>query len=374
MKTLVATALASTSVLAFAQAPNFTTYDALLFGNGQPWHHTTQVAPTPVVLENGTPSPVEKPIVEQAAEVLASSSAKALALVDGKRVVWVGYRPPATTDVRLFGFSMGKTITAAAVGKAICQKMLSLDTPAKQFVPELAQTDLGAVNVRDLLRMSSGTWQGNSDTTIWSPQQAAAIGTGNMNWVDLLATRKVSEAQTNLLGTKRKPGEEFDYGSTDPIVLGVMLNRSTGMTYAKWVEQEVLIPAGIASPAIIGQDKSQYGQADASVRMTMPDWIRFAVWLKESEKEPGCFGDFIRSAATEEIANRSKTSGHYFSGYGYFVWTGNSFAPDSYWALGYAGQRIAWNHHNDRMLIAFSSAENYMDRLYKLYAAWEGDH
>jgi hypothetical protein len=83
MKTLLATALASTTVLAFAQAPNFTTYDALLFGNGQPWHHTTQVAPTPVVLGSGTPSLVEKPIVEQAAEVLASSSAKAIALVDG---------------------------------------------------------------------------------------------------------------------------------------------------------------------------------------------------------------------------------------------------------------------------------------------------
>jgi hypothetical protein len=106
----------------------------------------------------------------------------------------------------------------------------------------------------------------------------------------------------------------------------------------------------------------------------MPDWIRFAVWLKESEKESGCFGDFIRSAVTEEIANHSKTVGHYFSGYGYFVWTGNGFAPDSYWAVGYAGQRIAWNHHNGRMLIAFSSAENYMDRHYKLYAAWEGVH
>jgi CubicO group peptidase (beta-lactamase class C family) len=96
--------------------------------------------------------------------------------------------------------------------------------------------------------MSSGTWEGNGDTTIWSPQQAAAIGTGAMNWVDLLATRKVSEAQTNLFGTKRKPGEEFGYGSTGPLVLGVMLNRSTGMTYAKWVEQQVLIPAGIATP------------------------------------------------------------------------------------------------------------------------------
>jgi hypothetical protein len=43
---------------------------------------------------------------------------------------------------------------------------------------------------------------------------------------------------------------------------------------------------------------------------------------------------------------------------------------NSYWASGYGGQRIAWNHKNQRILIAFSDIENYMDDLYWLYRDW----
>jgi CubicO group peptidase (beta-lactamase class C family) len=256
-----------------------------------------------------------------------------------------------------------------AVGKAVCQGKLSLDTLAADLVPELAGKDLGAASVRDLLRMSSGTWEGNPDSTIYSPEQWAAVLAGKVSYVDILATPRVSTAHTGLFG-KRKPGEAFAYRGTDPLLLGVMINRATDTTYAIWVEREVLLPAGIETPAVIGQDHFGYGHAEGNVRLTLDDWVRFAVWVKDNEQAHGCFGDFVRAATRTQIPNRWKEFGKLFDGYGYLTWTENLRQPDSYWAVGHGGQRIGWNHRNRRMIVAFSNLESYMDELYLLYRSW----
>jgi CubicO group peptidase (beta-lactamase class C family) len=77
----------------------------------------------------------------------------------------------------------------------------------------------------------------------------------------------------------------------------------------------------------------------------------------------------VRAASTTQISNNTQT-GISFGGYGYLIWTDNNRLADSYWAVGYGGQRIGWNHKNNRILIAFSNVENYMSDLYWLYKDW----
>ena len=293
-----------------------------------------------------------------------------MALFDGNQVVWMGYKSPANSYKRFLSFSVGKTVTAMAVGKAICDGKLSLDTPVSKAIPELAGTDLGNASIEDLLKMSSGTWQGHPDSTILTTEQDQRIRNGSMTFLDALLTSKINAADKNVSGNPRKPGEYFVYRSTDPLALGVVLSKVTGTTYAQYVEREVLIPAGIERSAIIGQDRSGFGASDGNVRMFLEDWIRFAVWVKANETGSGCFSDYVRKATTLQIANKSKKSGASFDGYGYLTWTDNMKQRDSYWAVGHGGQRIGWNHANQRMMIAFSNVENYMLDLYALYAEW----
>ena len=59
-----------------------------------------------------------------------------------------------------------------------------------------------------------------------------------------------------------------------------------------------------------------------------------------------------------------------FAGYGYLIWTDNETAPDTYWAVGIGGRRIAWSRRNDRMLIAFSNVEDWMADLQALFRDW----
>lgn len=344
--------------------------DEWLLSSGQPWHHRTQVAPTPAPLTRRAATADEAGVVDDAARLFERSPARAMALVDGNAIVWSAFKAPAGERSRLLSFSVGKTVTAMAVGKAICDGKLSFDTVATAWVPELKGTDLGAATVRDLLAMSSGTWKGNPDSTIHTSDELAAVHAGKMSYVDILASPRVSSAHTGVLGGKRKPGETFAYRSTDPQLLGVLVNRATGTPYARWVESQVLLPAGIETPAIIGQDRFGYGNAEGNVRLTLDDWVRFAVWVKEAESAAGCFGDFVRAATRTQIPNTWKEFGKLFDGYGYLIWTDNLRLRDSYWAVGHGGQRIGWNHRNRRMLVAFSNLESYMDELYTLYRAW----
>jgi len=343
--------------------------DEWLLSPGPAWYYRASPSPTPRELVYRKPTPAEEEVVRKAQSLLANSSGKAMALVSGNEVVWYSFKPPASRSRFMHGFSMGKTLTAMAVGKAICAGRLARDTVTADVLPQLKNTDLGAATVRDLLRMSSGTWEGNRDSTVWTKEEREAIDSKRSNWLEFLATSRAGTAEKGVFG-KRKPGSEFVYHSTDPLTLGLLLQRATGTTYAKWVEQEVLHAAGTSSPSVVGQDHTELGQADGTVRMTFEDWIRFAIWVKESQTAEGCFGNYVREATQTQITDRSKTGRIGYLGYGYLTWVGTLPGSNSYWAVGYGGQRIGWNRDNSRMLIVFSNVENYMEEVHKLSADW----
>ena len=360
--------------ISFAQLPTAggiaAAPDDWLLGQGQKWHYRTVPANEPAGLFARIPNRAEERVIERAKEIIKKSSAKSLMLLNGNEIVWSGYREPANTSSFFLSFSIGKTVTSMAIGQAICAGKLSLQDKAEKWVTEIAGTDLGSATVQQLLKMSSGTSAINPDSSIMSSNQDSDLRAGKISFVDILKNPVITNAKQASISAKSKPGEVFDYHSTDPLLLGVILNRATGTTYAKWTEEMVFKSAGLKFQAIIGQDHFGYGQADGNVRMKLEDWGRFAFWVKNAESSAGCFSDYVRDASKTQIKNSPKREGKAFDGYGYLIWTENNRQQNSYWANGYGGQRIAWNHKNKRMLVAFSNLEDYMDDVYTLYRDW----
>ena len=349
----------------FAAAP-----DSWLLSKGPTWFYRTSASLEPASLTFRNPTEKEQPIIDQAIHLFQRSSAKSMALINGNEVVWVGYKGGSDEKSTFMSYSVAKTVTSMAVGKAICAQKFSLGSLTQDLVPELKGTDLGKATVRQLLMMSSGTWEGNSDSTVTTKNQNADINAGRISLLDVLKTPLVNSAHIGPLSVSRKPGEYFAYRSTDPFTIGVIINKTTGMSYARWLENNVLLPAGIEGTAIIGQDRFNFGRASGDIALTMNDWVRLAVWVKRNEMSSGCFGDYVRQASRTQIENKSKKTGQSFDGYGYFIWTDNLRLRDSYWAIGHGGQRIGWNHKNQKIIIAFSNVENYMIDLYNLYRDW----
>jgi CubicO group peptidase (beta-lactamase class C family) len=315
--------------------------------------------------------PNEKSAIERANFLLANRSAKAIVLLDGMHVVYSGYKSPASGESIFASASMGKTVTAMAIGKAVCAGKLRLTDRAGDILPELDKTYLGTATVRDLLRMSSGAMKANNPGNaftgnILSAEQAKEWGTGRIDLLQVIADPAVSKAEKGVFADFR-PGEAFAYKNTDPIALGLMVQRVTGMPYAKWVQQEILDPMGAAGSGWISQNRKQQAMAYAGVQLRMEDWIRFAWWVKQASQRPDCFGDFVRDASRTQIATNHKTN----TGYGYFMWTGNTDAPDTAWAVGWGGQRIGWSHKGNRMIVVFSNSEDWMTDVYRLYRDWK---
>lgn len=353
-----------------AQMPTQQGYASLpdnwLLGAGREWHY--KVTPSPVAREIASrePKTSELKIIERAQRIINNGSAKALLLADGDKVVWIGFAQPANENSLFLSASIGKTVTSVAIGAALCEEKMTLDTKVKDVIASLRGSDLGEANVAQLLTMSSGVKPFDAGIVIANGRHQEIL-TGKLSQLDLLEFPEVNAAAIDSSGKKFLPGKRFSYGSTDPIALGVMINQLTGQTYAKWVEAKVLHPAGIAFSGIVGQDHFGFGASDGNIRLRLLDWLRFATWIKQLEKSSGCLSDFVRAASHTKIENVAKKQGKSFDGYGYLIWTENEFYPDSYWAVGYGGQRIGWNYKNDKVLIAFSNVENYMTDLYSLF-------
>ena len=147
--------------------------DDWLLGSGQMWHYRTAISNNPKTLVYRQPHLSEKSVVDKAIRLFETSSAKGMALLDGNDVVWIGFKEPANEQSRFLSFSVGKTVTSMAVGKAICSGKLNINSVAQDVVSELKGTDLGKATVRELLMMASGTWEGNSDSTITTSKQTS---------------------------------------------------------------------------------------------------------------------------------------------------------------------------------------------------------
>jgi len=330
----------------------------LLFGSGKPWWYQSQPSPTSSTLQTRPPTRDEQPIVDRARDLANRHPVRALALLEGDSVVYLEYKAPADADSMLFGLSMGKTVTAMAVGQAICSGKLKFETKADDLVPQLKGTALGQVTVRDLLRMASGT-EPLADSTIWTPEQFNRWNQGKLTILESVTEARVSKAARGIF-SDYKPGEYFYYKSTDPMVLGLMVTRATGMPFSYWVQETILNPMGAAKTGFIVQDREADAASDAGIRLRMEDWIRFAQWVQRSSKASGCFGDFVRAATSTQISNPGpptarKSGQESFDGYGYLIWTENRTAPNTAWALGHAGQSISWHKDSNRMVVMFSN-------------------
>lgn len=343
-----------------------------LLGSGQPWHYRTAARPQaqPVPVRPATPT--EVPIIQRAEALMQQIESRVLVLVDQGEIVSIISTGGIRLDSRLLSASMAKTMTALAAGKAICANRLSLGQRADAVIPALSGTDLGTATLRDLLMMASGTTEpGERDYLGTTAEETRFHLEGAGNLERLLATPGQSSAQRGVF-SKIKPGERFSYKSRDPYTVAMMLERTVGMPATRWMEEQLLAPSDAEHSTILATDRSGYFRgANDSMRLALIDWIRLAIYVDKERKQDSCFGRFVRDMSSTQI--RAPGLVNHMSGYGYFTFTENAMAPQSYWAAGYGGQRIGWSTEsgNARIFMMFSnSADRHMDLVYPIARDW----
>jgi D-alanyl-D-alanine carboxypeptidase len=147
---------------------------------------------------------------------------------------------PVTLDTSFPLASMTKIFTAAAVMQLVQEGRISLDEPVIQILPELPST-WSAVTIRHCLSHTSGLPDVLTD--------------------DVNATTVSGDRDTALAEVAKQPlkpaGAASVYNQTGYVLLGMIIERISGMSYERFVQSHLFNPAGMKT--------AQFGDAWAII-------------------------------------------------------------------------------------------------------------
>ena len=175
-------------------------------------------------------------------------------------------------------FSVAKSFLYTLVGIAIQRGDLKkLDEPITTYLPELAERDerYSRITLRHLVTMSSGLryeeqgWPWSDDAvTYYSP--------------DLRATALSAQIE-------EPPGRRWLYNNYNPLLMGMILERATGMHIADYMEQYLWQPLGAEHDASWSLDSTDSGfeKMESGVNAVTRDYARFGYLFAHAGRVAG---------------------------------------------------------------------------------------
>ncbi|WP_217554935.1 serine hydrolase [Streptomyces sp. GbtcB6] len=151
----------------------------------------------------------------------------------------------ADPDARFRAGSTTKVVTAAAVLKLAAQGRIDLDRPVQQYLPGMFTPAFQPITVRQLLNHTSGIPEGDGWGNSFEAQYAHRFDTLTPQQVVRSAVAK---------GPEFAPGTRQDYLNINYTVLGLLIEKVTGRSYASVAERLVLRPAGMRDTYFPGTD------------------------------------------------------------------------------------------------------------------------
>jgi CubicO group peptidase (beta-lactamase class C family) len=165
---------------------------------------------------------------------LDSSRAAAFIVIRNQEILYENYFNGYGRDSIVTSFSVAKSYIATLVGIALDKQLITnLDEPVTRYVPELLDRDqrFQRITLRHLLTMSSGLrWDERG--LPWSDDAETYYGT------DL---REVAMEDTEIVSP---PGRVFVYNPYNTLLLGIVLERATGLPVSEFMEQWLWQPMG----------------------------------------------------------------------------------------------------------------------------------
>ncbi len=170
-------------------------------------------------------------------EFLTSTNSQALLVVQNDVLVYERYAHGAARDTLLTSFSVAKSFDSVLVGAAVDAGLIGVDDSIVEHLPELADDDprIADITIADLLSMSSGL-------------EYSEMRWALFNGDDPLTTYHPDQRQISLEAATRvqsPPGEYFSYNKYHPQLLGMILERSSGMSVSEYTESRLWKPAGM---------------------------------------------------------------------------------------------------------------------------------
>jgi CubicO group peptidase (beta-lactamase class C family) len=205
----------------------------------------------------------------------------------------------------------------------------SVEDPVTDYLPELAARDprFDRITLRDLLTMFSGIRYWDTDLPWpWADDTYTYYG------IDL------REIGLNRTEVERPPGREWHYNNYNPLLLGLVLERATGMSVSEYMSDKLWRPLGVEHAATwnLDSESSGFEKMESGLNATAANYARFGQLFLRGGKWNGTRivpEDWVDAATAEDTTTDPADF------YQYFWWI-DVERPGRFYALGNLGQYI----------------------------------
>ena len=230
-------------------------------------------------------------------------------IMRGDEILFESYWEPFHKDFLHRMYSVSKSFLSLAVGFAIDEGYLALDSKIADLVPEemkLQESDenMRELTVRDMLLMS----------TAKTPQE----------WFSVRHPDRVRYYFENKSEYSRPGSTIFEYDSPGSFVLGAILERRVGMPFMDYLRPRLLDKIGVSKDAKCLECPGGHSWSDSAVLCTARDLLRLGMFVMNAGRWDGeelLNEAYIKDATSKQIDNNVGGLETYCTqGYGYLFW------------------------------------------------------
>lgn len=242
-------------------------------------------------------------------EYLALTNTKAFIVLHNDQLLYEAYFNGADRQTSVMSFSASKAFVSTLVAIAVEEGYIAdLDVPVTAFIPELLDQDIrfGRITIRHLLSMKSGLrWERDES----NPFSDDFISYYSPDLRDVAVTREIVEL----------PGQRFVYNDYNPLLLGMVLERATGMSISEFMESRLWQPMGAEGDGSwsLDSDRSGFEKTFAGLNGRAIDLVKLG-WLFLNNGENGDV-QVVPQWWINEIASGPPEAGARYS-YQYYWW------------------------------------------------------
>ena len=298
------------------------------------------------------------------------ASIDGIVILQGGRIAYEKY-PRMRSDDRHILFSLSKVYVSTLVAILEDRGLLLVDEPVERYIPELASGGWRGVKVRDILDMASGIdareWVDGAYT---NPERKHYQYEASLGWLSKTESMPESVHRGSTydflanLGQLSNPGTTFDYISVNSAVLGWLVEKMTGNSFAEVLSDEIWSQIGAEADGQITLNDSGRAAVHAGIVASLRDVARFGLLFTPSHpvvNAEGLISDAylqkIQSGGREELMEESPYSDQvprprYVS----YQW--QVYGDGSFFKGGFAGQGLYIDPDKD-IVLAFVGTHGY---------------
>lgn len=296
-------------------------------------------------------------------EFLVKSNTTALIVIKNDTIRYEKYFNDLDEDIQTTVFSVSKSFATALAGIALAEgKIKSLDQPVSDFIPEFKEGGKEDITIEHLLQMTSGL-DFYDYSTLYKLMQLYYCND---------QTRMIKQVDL-----KHEPGTVFKYKSYSTFLLGICIEKATGMDYHEYLEEKLWKPLGMEYNGYFTVDRSGNQKAYGGIAACARDLAKFGLLFENNGKWNG--QQIIPEWWVARSSLRDTTNGsewRYSNGFWLDTYPQEQAktTKKDFFAGGYRGQAIYVNLELDMVIVRQGKSEKgfrWGKSLSKLAMVWD---